>query len=132
MRGRAGAQPASSAPVLRRGGALSALLRHGSSRRRRGEAMSPEPRKWSADAPSLQHRRSPSARRARKRSGEPTVIIELLRRLFGRKPVPRDAAPPQPAAKAAPPPQPAPKAAQPQPPTAARSISGTSQPPPPP
>ena len=45
----AATQPATDATVFRRGGAMRRKLRHGSPRTERGEAMSPEPRKWFGD-----------------------------------------------------------------------------------
>ena len=61
--------------MFRRGGALSASLRHGSPRGMRGETTKPEPRKWSAGPPSHPSRRLP--RPALRRGRVPSTLFDL-------------------------------------------------------
>lgn len=56
MPGPVAVQPATHAAVLRRGGDLSPLHRHGSQRTQRRETTSPEPCKWLCFGPGHPHR----------------------------------------------------------------------------
>ena len=101
--------------MLRRGGALSALLRHGSPRGMRGETTKPEPRKWSAGpsshlplaptGPITTVSRQPECRMFAPaggavalpaRRGANLALFDFLRRLFGARLSARETPPGQP------------------------------------